>query len=530
MPRPRSCRPFLEPLEDRNLPSVYIVNTTKDLLHDTTPGEVTLRDVLTAIDTQASSGNAAAGTASNTIKFAIGAARSTQTIQVGSGNVAAALPALTHAAFIDGWSQGGAGYNGPPLTVLNGMAARQVANGLELDAGSSGSTVRGLVIQQFSGNGITIDNSNSNLIAGNYIGTNSTGTTILGNGNDGVLITDGAHGNTVGGTTVTAGNVLAGNVTGVELSGSGTGNNVLEGNHIGTDRHNTLNLANSLAGVLLQNGASGNTIGGTTSGTGNAIAFNGKGVVIGSSGSDTTTIHDTILGNRIFANTGLGIDLANDDFVFNSTNPRAFPNNGQNAPEITGLSLHSVSVDLFSGNNTTYRVELYATPVSSTANQGQTLLRAFNITTDQFGFASFTTPVSTLPARNMFTATATNLTTGDTSEFSRAATQVLITSAPVIPSRSVAQVVTLTAQVFFGNQPDTTGEVTFTIAGLPGQVTGTPNANGIVTVQFTIPANTPPGQYAITAMLPESEENPSGAASTGVLTITPGKVGRRWLR
>src|SRR2546426_6676124 len=86
-------RPAVERLEDRYLPSSYTVTTTKDLLGDSAAGEVTLRDVLTAINTQAASGNAAAGTAGNTIRFAIGASGTVQAIRVGSGNVAAGLPA-----------------------------------------------------------------------------------------------------------------------------------------------------------------------------------------------------------------------------------------------------------------------------------------------------------------------------------------------------------------------------------------------------------------------------------------------------
>ena len=134
----------MEALEDRCLPSSYTVTTTNDILGDVALGEVTLRDVLTAISTQAASGNAAGGTASNTIRFAIGATGTVQTIRVGSGNALAPLPALAHQAFIDGWSQGAANYGGPPLIVLNGAGAGSGADGLELDAGSSGSTVREL--------------------------------------------------------------------------------------------------------------------------------------------------------------------------------------------------------------------------------------------------------------------------------------------------------------------------------------------------------------------------------------------------
>ena len=59
------------------------------------------------------------------------------------------LPAITRQVLLDGWSQGGAGYQGPPLIVLNGTNAGFFTFGLTLKPGSDGSTVRGLVVQQF---------------------------------------------------------------------------------------------------------------------------------------------------------------------------------------------------------------------------------------------------------------------------------------------------------------------------------------------------------------------------------------------
>jgi len=133
-PGGRSARPLLvEGLEPRFLPTLYVVTTTLDILGDTTPGQLTLRDALTPIDTQHASGNAAAGTASNIIDFAIPGS-GPQTIAVGSsGN--GGLPALTHPVFLDGWSQGGRGYDGPPLIVLAGSDAG-TADGLDLEAGN----------------------------------------------------------------------------------------------------------------------------------------------------------------------------------------------------------------------------------------------------------------------------------------------------------------------------------------------------------------------------------------------------------
>ena len=113
----------------------------------------------------------------NTIDFSIGAVGSQQTIAPTS-----ALPSITNPVFIDGWSQGGAGYNGVPLIVINGSSAGTGSDGLDLDTGSDGSTIRGLVINDFGGVGISIATS-GNLVESSYIGTDVTGTVAVANGN-----------------------------------------------------------------------------------------------------------------------------------------------------------------------------------------------------------------------------------------------------------------------------------------------------------------------------------------------------------
>jgi titin len=96
-----------------------------------------------------------------------------------------------------------------------------------------------------------------NVAAGNYIGTDVTGTLDLGNGN-GVLIAGGASGNTIGGVR----NIISGNNShGVIIRDSGTTSNTVAGNYIGTDVTGTLVLGNSQQGVRIETGASNNRIG-----------------------------------------------------------------------------------------------------------------------------------------------------------------------------------------------------------------------------------------------------------------------------
>ena len=81
-------------------------------------------------------------------------------------------------------------------------ATRASIYGLHLVAGSSGSTIRGFVINRATSDGIGIDFSNGNLIQGNYIGTNAAGTATagFGNGDDGIDLDNGSSNNTIGGT------------------------------------------------------------------------------------------------------------------------------------------------------------------------------------------------------------------------------------------------------------------------------------------------------------------------------------------
>ena len=119
--------------------------------------------------------------------------------------------------------------------------------------------------------------------------------------------------------------------SGVELDGSS--DNLVEGNFIGTDATGTTALGNAQAGVEIDAVAStDNTIGGTSAVAGNLITDNGgPGVVVSSSDA---SVGNQITANRIFGNTGQAIDLGDDGVTDNATAPRQGPNNLQNFPII----------------------------------------------------------------------------------------------------------------------------------------------------------------------------------------------------
>src|SRR5207248_1787889 len=98
----------------------------------------------------------------------------------------------------------------------------------------------------------------------NYIGTD--GSIALGNATAGLIVDGGSKNNTIGGTTAGDRNLVAANDKGVVIAGSGAIGNVVEGNYIGTNAAGSGAIGNGKDGVLVYNGATTNTIGGTANG------------------------------------------------------------------------------------------------------------------------------------------------------------------------------------------------------------------------------------------------------------------------
>jgi subtilisin-like proprotein convertase family protein len=147
----------------------------------------------------------------------------------------------------------------------------------------------------------------SNQIAGNYIGTDASGTTAIANG-VGVLV-DQSAGTRIGGTSVGAGNLISGNSTvGVYMRGSSTAATRVERNLIGTQANGSTGLGNGGGGVVIE-GTPGNTVGGTTSAARNVISANGNdGILIG----HAAAVFNTVSGNYIGTNSTGTADLGNN--------------------------------------------------------------------------------------------------------------------------------------------------------------------------------------------------------------------------
>jgi len=202
--------------------------------------------------------------------------------------------------------------------LYNSTYGIYINGGSETTIGGTTAAARN-VISKNSGSGVKISNlSTTNTIQGNYIGTNTEGTVALGNSSDGVTIN--GPDNTVGGTAAGARNVISGNTgRGITISGSAATDNYVQGNYIGPDATGIANVRNSSDGIYIS--SANNTIGGTTTGARNVIAYNGTtstrdGVEISGSTAQGNLIQGNFIGVNVNGNAagnfadGVRINLA----------------------------------------------------------------------------------------------------------------------------------------------------------------------------------------------------------------------------
>ena len=249
--------------------------------------------------------------------------------------------------------------------------------------------------------------SSGAIVQGNYIGTDVTGTRALGRIFGILIVSDN--------NSITQ-NVISGNsvaiALGQEFRFPQGNNNVIQGNIIGLNAQGTGPLPN-LSGITIDAISNNNTI------TANTIAFNGSGIrIAGGTGN-------SIRGNSIFSNDGLGIDLGPFGVTLNDPlDTDSGANNLQNFPVITSVlsvgSSTTVQGNLNSTPNTTFQIDLYSNAVLDPFGFGEGALffGTTAVTTDVNGHATInvTFPMPLVTGRAI-TATATD-PNGNTSEFS----------------------------------------------------------------------------------------------------------------
>jgi hypothetical protein len=207
---------------------------------------------------------------------------------------------------IDGATQtaftGDTNPNGPEVVLDGSQLAVQnlFAPGFYLREANC--TLKNLVISGFNQQGVFIVGTGAigNIVSGCYIGTNATGTSAMPNTFPGIEINQGANGNTIGGTTTAARNVISGNThIGVSIHDSGTNGNIVEGNYIGLNATGTAAVPNTFEGVGVFLGAQRNVVGGTSTGARNVISGNAS---YGIAFSDLGTSNNIAEGNFIGLN------------------------------------------------------------------------------------------------------------------------------------------------------------------------------------------------------------------------------------
>jgi hypothetical protein len=202
----------------------------------------------------------------------------------------------------------------------------------------------------------------------------------------------------------------------------------------------------------------------------------GEGAVIVRNNS---AVGNSLLENAIFSNASLGIDLGDDHIpTLNDSAGHDGPNHFQNFPVLTAAHCGAAAGTLSSTPNTTFRIEFFGNAQADPSGygEGQTFLGSACVTTDAAGNASFTADLPDLLSDEpLVSATATNLSTGDTSEFSQTITIAAKsdqTITPDWPTRSLgANNVTL-------NLTSTSGlPVSYTVSG-----PATFDANNVLTI------------------------------------------------
>ena len=265
-----------------------------------------------------------------------------------------------------------------------------------------------------------------NLIQGNKIGTDVTGNVALFSGYQGIYL-ESAVTNTIGGAVPGAGNLIsANNRSGIYLTKASW--NIIQGNLIGTKSDGVTALGNLLHALDCQPGSCNNTIGGTDAGAGNRLAFSrtysGSGYAGARIRSGST--NNAVLGNAIFSNDGLGIDLGTVGISPNIScggSDGTAANMAQNFPLLTqAVSGNGTSVrgTLNSRPNQMFALQFFANPAADPSGygEGQVYLGQMNVTTSNNCSTSFVASFpSQVPVGYVISATATD-GANNTSEFS----------------------------------------------------------------------------------------------------------------
>ena len=245
----------------------------------------------------------------------------------------------------DGVTSMGNGKNG--IEILSASGNFQIGGSTITERNlisSNGTKVAGV------GQGLVVYQSNAGIIIGNYFGTDKTGTLVRGNEQSGMVIID-CQNLQIGQASASKGNLINNNIElGIHIV-SGLGH-IIYNNVIGVSTSGT-SAGNLTGGIFILGvnvsspGGTGMIVGGTgalqpntiaySTGTGNASYGNGYGVGVADNNLGN---QNRIIGNKIYCNAGLGIDLDLSG-AFGSTSNSG--NNGKPSPSISSSSSNTIS-------------------------------------------------------------------------------------------------------------------------------------------------------------------------------------------
>jgi hypothetical protein len=296
-----------------------------------------------------STGNAPLGNGVHGVQTQGGCNLNSWTSNVVGGNTMIGMNLLssTNSTYYDNYC--GLGINGT-TDVGNGTI------GFRFGLQASGNTIGGTAAGQrnyMSGNGdhgIMFDQQSvSNILYSNYVGSDITGLVPVPNNGMGLLLLDGASSNQVGGTGAGQGNLFCCSLTGDGIRTQISSDNTIYGNLIGVNKNGTIaaGFGNAEDGIFLMSyqyltQANNNTIvGGLAAGAANIIANNGRDGVRLAGYPVATTDFNPIIGNSIYCNGGFGINMENNN---------AIENQGIVAPVVTTSLANSISGTGTAGN------------------------------------------------------------------------------------------------------------------------------------------------------------------------------------
>jgi uncharacterized repeat protein (TIGR01451 family) len=452
--------------------------------------------------------------------------------------------------------------NGGDGIVINNASSCQIG-GSQVGQGNTVSGNKGNGIHLLGGGTI------GTLIEGNFVGVNASGSAAVGNGNDGVNVFAGGA-NQIGGPNAGEGNVISGNAfNGITIFGGGSAGTTVLGNFIGTDlrggaavgngfegigitgaprtqiggtggvnQRNVIsangfdgiqmvgapdtNIFGNFIGITSSGGALGNLgpgvdinggdrsqVGGTVTGAGNIIAFNGK--TFNNGGVNIFSGNGiSVLSNSIFGNFGKGI--VHSSFTDFPTLTLA----------ATGAGRTKIQGTLTGAPGTTFLVQFFANPSADPSGfgQGKTFIGQANITTDNSGLGSIdVTLANPVQVGNVITATTTD-PANNTSEFSadQAVTKANIADLQVTMSSVPAKKGTVSSDLVYtilvtNNGPDAANAVTLTDT--------LPATAAYVTSMTDHGSLTQGGNQVLGALGPLAK----GETATITITVNPNQIG-----